>query len=159
MTQKRDLVTLIPDDNLLVSLFVERLRLEYAGVDLSLDMAELETGVKREAEIEAQLAEMDQGEQKSADPVTKGKADKKAKGGEKKAPDEVLKDELENIRGLKMKGWILLDFPKTLTQMKLLESALSDYESKSDLPKEDAQIVYEAWTKIASPASFGDAEV
>ena len=53
MTQKRDLVTLIPDDNLLVSLFVERLKLEYANVDLSLDMTEIETGVKREAEIEA----------------------------------------------------------------------------------------------------------
>ena len=53
LTQKRDLVTLIPDDNLLVSLFVERLKLEYANVDLSLDMTEIETGVKREAEIEA----------------------------------------------------------------------------------------------------------
>ena len=62
MTQKRDLVTLVPDDNLLVSLFVERLKLEYAGVDLSLNMDEIETGVKREKEIEAQLGEMDQGE-------------------------------------------------------------------------------------------------
>ena len=69
LSQKRDLVTLVPDDNLLVSLFVERLKLEYAGVDLSLDMAEIEAGVKREQEIEASLSEMDSIERKSADPA------------------------------------------------------------------------------------------
>ena len=53
MSQKKDLVTHVPDDNLLVSLFVERLKLEYAGEDLSLDMAEIEAGVVREREIEA----------------------------------------------------------------------------------------------------------
>ena len=98
---------------------------------------------------------MDQGEQKSGDPLNKGK-DKKGKATEKKAPDEVLKEELESIRSLKLKGWVLLDFPKTLTQMKLLESSLSDFESKADIPKEDSQIVYEAWSKIVSPASIGD---
>lgn len=80
---------------------------------------------------------MDQGEQKSGDPLNKGGKDKKGKATEKKSPDEALREELENIRGLKLRGWILLDFPKTLTQMKLLESALSDYESKADIPKED----------------------
>ena len=52
-------MTLVPDDNLLVSLFIERLKVEYAGVDLTLDMAEIEAGVKREQEIEASLSEMD----------------------------------------------------------------------------------------------------
>ena len=143
----------MPDDNLLVSLFIEKLKLEYANVDLSLNMDEIEAGVTREKEIEAQLAEMDQGEQKSADPLAKGKgADKKAKGGDKKSPDEVLRDELEGIRATKLKGWVLLDFPKNLTQMKLLESALSGYESRIDLPKDDAKVIHEAWTKVASPA-------
>jgi adenylate kinase family enzyme len=32
-------------------------------------------------------------------------------------------------------GWILIGFPKTLAQAKLLEKALSGYEIKSDLPK------------------------
>ena len=62
LSQKKDLVTMVPDDNLLVSLFVEKLKLEYANVDLSYDMAEIEAGVTREKEIEAQLAEMDLGE-------------------------------------------------------------------------------------------------
>ena len=117
-------------------------------------MAEIEAGVKREKEIEEQLADMEPAEKGSADPQAKGKgADKKAaKGGEKKSPYEVLKEELETIQQFKLKGWILLDFPKNLTQMKLLEAALSGYESKTDLPKDDAQVVHEAWIKIASPA-------
>ena len=156
LSQKKDLVTMVPDDNLLVSLFVEKLKLEYANVDLSLDMAEIEAGVTREKEIEAQLAEMDLGEQKSADPAKDKKAaDKKqAKGGATKSPDEVLKDELETIRSCKLKGWILLDFPKNLTQMKLLESQLSGFESKIDVPKSDETIINEAWIKVASAASI-----
>ena len=115
-------------------------------------MNEIEAGVKREQEIEAQLAEMDQGEQKSADPL-KGKPDKKAaKGGDKKSPEEILKEELDAIRQIKLKGWILLDFPKTLSQMKLLECALSGYESKTDIPKDEVLMVTEAWNMIASPA-------
>lgn len=152
LSQKRDLVTLVPDDNLLVSLFVERLKLEYAGVDLSMDMAEIEAGVKREQEIEASLSEMDTIERKSADPAQKGK-EKKSKGNaEKKTPEEQLHEELEAIRGIKLRGWVLLDFPKNLTQMKLLEQGLSDYENPADRPKEDAAVIREAWTKIASPA-------
>ena len=156
LTQKKDLVTLVPDDNLLVALFIERLKLEYAGINMELDMEEIEAGVKKEGEIEAQLAEMEPAEKNSADPVAKGKPDKKAKGGDKKAPDEVLKEELETIRGLKMKGWILLDFPENLTQMKLLESALSKHQSQTDLPKSEDQAMYEAWSKVVSPAQLTD---
>ena len=116
LAQKKDLITLVPDDAMLVNLFVERLKLEYAGVDLEHNMEEIEAGVTREAEIEAQLAEMEVSKD-SADPAAaKGKPDKKAaKGGDKKAPDELLKDELEAIKKFKMKGWILLDFPKSLS--------------------------------------------
>jgi hypothetical protein len=117
LAQKKDLITLVPDDAMLVNLFVERLKLEYAGVDLEHNMEEIEAGVTREAEIEAQLTEMEVSKD-SADPAAaaKGKPDKKAaKGGEKKAPDEILRDELEAIKKFKMKGWILLDFPKSLS--------------------------------------------
>ena len=61
-----------------------------------------------------------------------------AKGGGGKDPADVLKEELEQIRNFKLKGWILLDFPKSLTQIKLLEQALTGYESKTDLPKENS---------------------
>ena len=115
-------------------------------------MEEIEAGVAREQEIEAQLAEMEVTKD-SADPAAaKGKDKKAAKGGDKKAPDEVLRDELEQIKSFKMKGWILLDFPKSLSQMKLLEQALTQYESKVDQPKDDATVLQEAWSKVASPA-------
>ena len=85
-------MTLVPDDNLLVSLFIERLKVEYAGVDLTLDMAEIEAGVKREQEIEASLSEMDSIERKSADPTAapKGKEKKNNKAADKKNPEETL---------------------------------------------------------------------
>ena len=109
-------MTLVPDDNLLVSLFIERLKLEYAGIDLTLDMAEIEAGVKREQEIEASLSEMDSIERKSADPsAPKGKEKKSTKATDKRNPEETLQEELENIRSVKVRGWVLLDFPKNLT--------------------------------------------
>lgn len=70
----------------------------------------------------------------TADPKGKGKG---GKGGGK-APDEALKEELESIRSVNPKGWILIDFPRNLTQMKLLESSLSGYECLADLPKNSA---------------------
>ena len=47
----------------------------------------------------------------AVDPKAKGKG--APKGG--KAPDEALKEELESIRTVTPKGWILLDFPRNLT--------------------------------------------
>ena len=91
----------------------------------------------------------------SADPAAAKKTDKKApKGGAGKAPDEVLKEELEQIRNFKLKGWILLDFPKSLTQIKLLEQALTGYESKTDLPKDEGQVLLEAWSKVTTPGQI-----
>ena len=73
-----------------------------------------------------------------------------AKGG--KSQDETLREELDLIKSVQQRGWILLDFPRNLTQMKLLETALSGYESKADLPKDENREKYEAWSKIATPS-------
>ena len=80
-----------------------------------------------------------------------GKAAAKAGG---KTQDETLREELEAIRTLEPKGWILLDFPRNLTQSKLLETSLSGYESKVDLPKLDTQQMLEVWSKVATPPSL-----
>ena len=40
--------------------------------------------------------------------------------------------------------------------MKLLEQGLSEYENPADRQKEDAAVIREAWTKIASPAQIED---
>ena len=62
----------------------------------------------------------------------KGAATKGGKGNS----DESLKDELESIRSVSKKGWILLDFPRSLDQMKILETCLTGYVCKTDMPKD-----------------------
>ena len=63
-----------------------------------------------------------------------GKAAKGAKGND----SDTLKEELESIRSVAPKGWILIDFPRNLTQMKLLETSLSGYKCKTDQPKNES---------------------
>ena len=132
----------------MVNLFVERLKLEYEGKDLTVSQTELETGIQREKELVEQLADMED-TQAAAEPDKKGK--KPVKGAKTGGADE-LKEELESIRSIETKGWILLDFPRNLTQMKMLETCLSGYESKADLPKDKSQAKYEAWAKVATPS-------
>ena len=87
--------------------------------------------------------------QAAAEPAKKG--GKAAKGGKGNDVD-TLKEELEQIRSVAPKGWILVDFPRNLTQMKLLETCLSGYVSKADLPKDESQAKFEAWAKVATPS-------
>ena len=84
----------------------------------------------------------------AAEPAKKG--GKPAKGAKTGGAEE-LREELESIRNIAPKGWILIDFPRNLTQMKLLETCLSGYESMADLPKDDNQAKFEAWAKVATP--------
>ena len=51
LPQKVDLTSLVFDDGLLVKLFVERLKLEYEGVDLNVSDSEIEAGILREKEL------------------------------------------------------------------------------------------------------------
>lgn len=51
LSQNVDLPNLVFDDQMLVNLFIERLKLEYVGVDLSISQTELEDGIRREKEI------------------------------------------------------------------------------------------------------------
>lgn len=96
--------------------------------------SEIEAGLLREKELIEQLAEME--DSHVAAPEDKKKGGKgAAKGGKGGASDESLKDELESIRSLQKKGWILIDFPRNLDQMKMLETCLSGYVASTDLPK------------------------
>jgi len=51
MPQQVDLPNLVFDDAMLVNLFIERLRLQYEGQDVSISQAELEAGISREKEL------------------------------------------------------------------------------------------------------------
>lgn len=97
----------------------------------------------REQDIVPQLKEFEEQALHVAGKDDKAKAQKGAqKGG--KTQEELLKDELDTIRTVKMSGWVLLDFPQSLNQMKLLEKAISGYESKVDVTKNDQDELSEA---------------
>ncbi len=53
LPQTHDLANLIFDDALLVNIFVERLKVEYEGVELTVSRQDLEAGIIREKEITA----------------------------------------------------------------------------------------------------------
>ena len=143
------------DDELLVDLFVERLRLEYTGVDYEPTLTELEADIAREKEIEAILEEnVESAAGIQAAPDAKAKAKAPAKGQKGASSEDTLKEELDAIRAAKIKGWILLDFPRSLNQIKLLENRLSGFEAKSHLPKKGEQETYESWCNVFSPSSL-----
>jgi len=115
-----DLVEQVLDDALLVNLFVERMILDYSN--WSKEETDILAGVRREREILEQLEEIEAASGAAvADP--KGKAK-----GAKSGPDpEKLKQELEEIKRFKASGWILIDFPHSLSQAKLLENSLTGF--------------------------------
>lgn len=127
----------VDDDGLLVQLFVKRLELQFGEVKSQYELEqELKEGVLREQDIVPQLKEFEEQAHNLPGKDDKAKAQKGAqKGG--KTQEELLKEELDTIRTVKMSGWVLLDFPQSLNQMKLLERALSGYESKVDVTKND----------------------
>ena len=51
LPQQVDLPNVVFDDQMMVNLFVERLKLEYEGQDLSVSQADLEAGIAREQEL------------------------------------------------------------------------------------------------------------
>lgn len=50
-----------------------------------------------------------------------------------------MAEKLETIGEIKPKGWVLVDFPCTYLQAKLLEKALSGYEPEEDLELTERQ--------------------
>ena len=85
----------------------------------------------------------------AADPKAK-KAAAPSKG--QKAPEEQLKDELDEITKVKPEGFILLDFPKNLNQAKLLENAINGFKAMTDSMKDPEMTKYEEWSKLAAPS-------
>lgn len=56
-------------------------------------------------------------------------------------------------------GWILLDFPRTINQAKLLENTLTGYKSPSDQPKSFTQANQEIWTNFTDPEDLDAGEI
>ena len=76
---------------------------------------------EREKELLDQLEEAKQNENVDPDP--------KAKGGKAKAaktPAEI-QEEITALLAFEVNGWLLVDFPRNLTQAKLLEHTFTGY--------------------------------
>ena len=102
--------------------------------------------IAKEAELLEQLEEAKANEGAEVDPKAKGKP---------KAVKSVqeVKDELDALLSFEKTGWILVDFPRNLTQAKLLEKAFTGYETISDRPKPTAFESFEVWSKFTDPDS------
>lgn len=149
LATKIDLVSLVRNDALLVDLFVEKLKLSYVDHQSTEQTdEEIRAGLVREKEIMAELDELAKAAEAAAtDPKAKGKAP--AKGA--RPQEEVLKEELDAIKEKKLDGWVLAGFPQSLDQMKLLEKALSGFQSEAELPKKTEQETIEACAVLATP--------
>lgn len=74
----------------------------------------------KETELFEQLEDAKQNEGADVDPKGKGKV-KAAKSVQE------VQEELNTLMSFEKKGWILLDFPRNLTQAKLLEKAFTGF--------------------------------
>lgn len=112
-------------DQLYVKLFVTKLRLTYEYKDPKTKRNEVRQAAKHQAELRIRLQEID------SELEQEGLAKKRQKALE--IERQSLAQKLETGFALKEQGWVLVDFPCTYTQAKLLEKALSGYQSEEDL--------------------------
>ena len=143
-----DIQSLIGDDQLLVQLFTQKLKLTYdaEGPTAEAQEAAQIEKIAKEKELLEQLEEAKANEGGDADP--KGKKGAKAA----KSPAEV-QEEIDQLLAPDINGWVLVDFPRNLTQAKLLESSFTGYQAASDTAKPKDQQNFEVWTKFTEPSN------
>jgi hypothetical protein len=117
-----DLIMLVNDDTTLVNLFIERLCLEYDTPPIGKDEVEkqMRENLVKKADLMEQLEEARQTEAAGeADPKAGGKAP--AKGAKVAKSSAEIEDEIQNLMSIDINGWVLLDFPRSINQAKMLE--------------------------------------
>jgi adenylate kinase family enzyme len=80
------------------------------------------------ADLEEELRQMELGEE-----VKDGKKKKRRTVETVRREIEEAQSKLAAIRSIDNNGWILIDFPSTLSQAMLLEKALSGYQMEAEL--------------------------
>ena len=106
-------------------MFVTKLRMDYVYKSPISQRKEVRAQAKRQIEIKQRIKKI---EEECASEEIKKKA-KKALEDEQ----ESLAKELEEIAKTDIQGWVLVDFPCSYAQAKLLEEALSGYKPTSEL--------------------------
>jgi len=144
--KETDIMSLVADDSLLVKLFIQKLKLTFPNPPPTKEakLAEMKENLAKAKELQEQLEEALANEQ-VVDDKAKGKPGKATK-----SPQEIEAD-IKALLSVEVNGWILLDFPRTINQAKLLENALTGYTSPSDGPKGFENSNFEVWSKLTDP--------
>ena len=132
-------------DELYVRMFVTKLRMDYEYKSPVQKRREVKQQAKRTLEIKDRLKKIEE---------EYGQEDLKKK--QKKALDEekeALNQELEQIKEEESRGWVLIDFPCSYAQAKLLEESLSGYKPTLELdPTQRDQQLEEAMLLVQPTA-------
>lgn len=141
----KDLADLVSDEQVLVDLFCQKLKLTFEGTDApDVDQVRRDK-IAKEKELREQIEEAKAAEaNEAADPKAKGK-----KGAARSAAE--LQDDLKQLLSLDKSGWVLVDFPRTLEQARAMEKAFTGYQAKSDMTKAPFTEQYEVWSKFTDP--------
>jgi hypothetical protein len=139
----------VSDDQTLVSLFIERLCLEYDSAPPTKDEVEkqMRDNVAKKAELLEQLEEARAAEAAAGEADPKAKAP--AKGAKVSRSAAEIEEEIQALMSVDVNGWVLLDFPRTINQAKMLEHLLTGYKSLTDSEKPFENSNFEVWTKFA----------
>lgn len=104
----KDLADLVSDEQILVDLFCQKLKLTFDGAEAPDADQQRREKIAKEKELLEQIEEAKAAEaNEAADPKGKGK-----KGAAKSAAE--LEDDLTQLLSLDRSGWLLVDFPRTL---------------------------------------------
>lgn len=142
-----DLISLVSDDSLLVKLFIQKLKLTFdaASPDQKAKQQKMKDNLMKHKELMQELEEAKSQDGSALDLKAKGKGAKASK-----TPQEI-QAEIDSLMGIEINGWMLIDFPRTINQAKLLENMLNGYKSHTDAPKTFERSNFEIWSKFADP--------
>jgi len=137
-------------DKLYVKMFIAKLRMTYEYKDPAVKAKEMKAAANTKMKIGLRLAEIEK------ELLEEGIKSKQTKNlNSEKSTLEVEKDSLQNDAD---KGWVLLDFPSSYAQAKLLEEALTGYKPQQeldsiqrDIEMEDAFLLVQPNAKEAPP--------
>jgi len=112
-------------DELYVKVFVTKLRIQYPYKDPKTKQSEVKQQARRQVEINERLRSIQSELQKE---------DLKRKQIKALEAEQVsLQEELQDLQVTEPIGWVLVDFPASYAQAKLLEEALSGYKPTPEL--------------------------
>jgi hypothetical protein len=106
-----DIISMVSDDSLIVSLFTEKLKLTFPNPSKSKEEkeSEMRNNLVKEKELLEQLEEAKANENVEADPKAKG-----GKGAKVTKTPHDVQNEIDTLLRPEINGWILIDFPRNI---------------------------------------------